>query len=345
MAALPAHERQLNLILALQHTRFGLTKRRILETVAGYAEDQRAGVQPASLERRFERDKDALRRLGIEVIAADDPSAPGDNQLIRYHISEQDSSLPDDLDDESLSLITAAVVLLGTLDQQQVSGVRARARALGAPRQPLEPGLLPELAVYEPNLRIVQQGVLTGTPLEFAYHTQHHAQALPRLVIPVSVLLFHGRWYLHAVDVPLAEPRTFLLQRIVGLVREADAATQATQHTWAQARDVAGRHDPAGWAQAARDGLDELWRVNVAELEVRPASEASVRLADALEATGDGRFLMHYTDAGLLADELAGFGADVLVLAPASLRQAVIDRLRRVSGDHAPVAQTREASA
>lgn len=343
MAALPAHERQLNLILALQHTRFGLTKRRILETVAGYAEEQRAGAQPASLDRKFERDKEALRKLGIEVIATDDPSAPGDNQLIRYHISEQDSSLPDDLDDESLSLITAATVLLGTLDQQQVSGVRARARALGAPRQPLEPGILPELAVYEPNLHLVQQSVLTRAPLEFEYHTQHHVDALTRLVIPVAVLLFHGRWYLHAVDVPLAQPRTFLLQRMVGLVRAADVSAAAPDTSWASAREIADRCDQSAWAKAARDGLDEQWKTNVAELDVRPATEASVRLADQLEAIGDGLFQMHYTDAGLLADELAGFGADVLVHSPAALRQGVIDRLHRLAADHAAPAEGSEA--
>ena len=43
---------------------------------------------------------------------------------------------------------------------------------------------------------------------------------------------------------------------------------------------------------------------------------------------------LHYSDADLLADELAGFGPEVLVLGPESLRGAVRDRLLRTEADH-----------
>jgi proteasome accessory factor B len=58
--------------------------------------------------------------------------------------------------------------------------------------------------------------------------------------------------------------------------------------------------------------------------------------------SGDGAVLrLHYSDLALLADELGGFGPEVEVLAPATLREAVRDRLVRVGSDHGAAAPAR----
>ncbi len=54
-----------------------------------------------------------------------------------------------------------------------------------------------------------------------------------------------------------------------------------------------------------------------------------------MSSSGEARTLaLHYVDEAILADELAGFGPEVLVLSPTSLRDAVIERLERTVRDH-----------
>ncbi len=93
---------------------------------------------------------------------------------------------------------------------------------------------------------------------------------------------------------------------------------------------------PAGdHAAEALAGLEEVWQRNVAELRVVPGSDAATRLAnrDGANVTGE-HAVLHFVDVDILADELSGFGPEVLVLSPPALRDAVIDRLRGVVAAH-----------
>ena len=47
-----------------------------------------------------------------------------------------------------------------------------------------------------------------------------------------------------------------------------------------------------------------------------------------------GELELHYSDVNIFADELAGFGPEVLVIGPPELRAAVIARLERTAADH-----------
>jgi proteasome accessory factor B len=46
------------------------------------------------------------------------------------------------------------------------------------------------------------------------------------------------------------------------------------------------------------------------------------------------RLTLHYADLNILADELAGYGPEVLVMAPPELRDAVRQRLERTAQAH-----------
>lgn len=350
-----AEERLLNLVLALQDTRFGMTKREILETVAGYAEDVRRGTAtPAALERRFERDKATLRDRGIELIASDDPAAPGDNQRTRYHIDTRGYALPEDLvlDDEDLGLIAAAAVLLSSFDVAGGRHIDTRARALTGretdrPAEPTVDGLL-DLVVHEPDLQPLQRAALDHTIMRFDYHTADHDTATTRTVLPVAVVLRDGRWHAHAIDLDRlaadARPatRTFLLQRIT---RRAAPAADVDPALAARARAAAAVHDPDDWAARALAELDRVRAAQWVVVAVCPGSEAAVRLGDRLEpAPADPSagadpavpwYTLHTTDLDLLADELAGYGDEVQALAPLGFRERVHHKLQRLIDDHA----------
>ena len=105
-----------------------------------------------------------------------------------------------------------------------------------------------------------------------------------------------------------------------------------------------GRAAPARPGDHAADalaGLEQVWERGIAEVEVRRGTDASTRLTnrrgtESLSSDDEVEHLrLHFVDLAILADELAGFGPEVLVLAPADLRAAVIERLERTSTEHA----------
>ena len=82
-----------------------------------------------------------------------------------------------------------------------------------------------------------------------------------------------------------------------------------------------------------------MWNAHTAVVEVQPGSDAATRLhkrrGTVAEDGGDQLLRLHYSDVNIFADELAGFGPEVLVISPPELRSAVRERLSRTVADHA----------
>ncbi|WP_274668229.1 YafY family protein [Demequina sp. B12] len=97
MAKVTPEERLLNLIIALMHAGVRMTKDDIRARVAGYEaedsawDDETAKRRKATFERMFERDKDALRKLGVPVVTVRS-HAHGDD--IGYRIDPDQATLP-----------------------------------------------------------------------------------------------------------------------------------------------------------------------------------------------------------------------------------------------------------
>jgi proteasome accessory factor B len=147
---------------------------------------------------------------------------------------------------------------------------------------------------------------------------------------------YQGRWHLSAEEVTPGTQasgevsgahKTFLLRRIVGPVELGKPAPAR----------------PGDHAAAALAGLEEVWERGVAEIEVARGSDAATRLSNrrGTERLGPAatdpqaeRLKLHFVDLDIVADELAGFGPEVLVVGPDELRDAVVDRLERTVRDH-----------
>jgi proteasome accessory factor B len=114
--------------------------------------------------------------------------------------------------------------------------------------------------------------------------------------------------------------KMFLLRRIVGPVAAGKAAPAR----------------PGDHTADAVAGLEDVWRRGVADVEVVSDTDAATRLTNRrdTEPLGDNRLRLHFVDLAILADELAGFGPEVLVLSPPELRDAVIERLEKVEAEH-----------
>jgi proteasome accessory factor B len=131
---------------------------------------------------------------------------------------------------------------------------------------------------------------------------------------------WHGRWYLVGMDLDRGAARVFRLSRVVGTPK---------------ATGPAGAFEPP-------EGLDLTEVVagqvtgeeQLVVVRARPGTAIGLRrYATPLGPADDGddRLELRTTEPGRLADQLAACGSDVLVEAPAEMRDAVVARLTRLA--------------
>lgn len=310
-------------MLALVATESGLTKTEILSSVRGYAQRYVAGGDNANLERQFERDKDDIRELGVPLETIEPLGEPGDNHNLRYRIPKGAYDLPEDVrfDSDELALLGLAAMAWreGSLSAESRRAL-VKLRALGIAADEPILGYAPRLRLRDAAFEPLQQAIDRRQLVRFDYLKPGEDRARAREVIPLALVQYEGRWHLTAEDLSTGASRTFLLRRIVGKVSAGRAAPERP-----------GDHVSRSLAE-----LDEVWARGVADIEVRAGSDAAVRLAHrrGTAEIAPGILRVHYVDLAILADELASFGPEVLVVEPAELRSAVIERLQRTVSDH-----------
>jgi len=334
---IPPEERQFSLVLALLATEQGLTKDQILSTVDGYAQRYTPHGDNSNLERQFERDKDALRELGLPLETVDAPGEPGNNQLQSYRIPKGDYDLPEDLTftptELSLLQLAGAVWREGSL-----SGDSRRAliklQALGVEPDGTMLGFAPRLRPLEPAFVPLTQAIERHEVVSFPYLRPGRTTSRAHTIKPLAVYQFRGRWLFTGLD-HTDRPLTFLLSRIVGEVKP-------TRETFSP--------PPGDQAAHAVAELQRHWERHTATVRVDPGTDAAVRLGKRYGSGDPGETLLvvHYSDLALLADELAGYGPEAYVIEPEPLRQAVVSRLEATKWAHedaAPVAAARGGAA
>ena len=323
-ARVPVEERLFSLVLALLATESGLTKSEILSTVQGYRQRFSRSGDNANLERQFERDKDDIRELGVPLETIDSPGQVGNNQNLRYRIPRGAYELPSDIsfsaEETALLGLAAMVWREGSLSAESRRAI-VKLRSLGVSTDEPVLGYAPRLRVRDAAFEPLRSALDKHQIVRFSYLKPGEAQARIRTVAPLALVQHQGRWHLHAVEPDTGATKTFLLRRIVSPVA-------ATAKTFVP--------DGADQTQAALRELEQVWESHSIEIEVMPDSDAATRLHKRRGTTvaASGNLLLHYSDANIVADELAGYGPEVLVVAPPALRDAVSARLRLVAADH-----------
>ncbi|MGV8885118.1 MAG: helix-turn-helix transcriptional regulator [Microbacteriaceae bacterium] len=325
----PVEERLFSLVLALLATENGLTKTEILSTVQGYRQAFTTSGDNANLERKFERDKDDIRELGVPLETVQAPGDPGNNQNLRYRIPRGAYELPTDIsfsaEETTLLNLAAMVWREGSLSAESRRAL-LKLRSLGVTADEPIIGYAPRLRVRDAAFEPLNTALGRAAIVRFAYLKPGEAEARVRTVAPLALVQHQGRWHLFAQEPGTAVTKTFLLRRIVGAVVTTGETCEAPG-------------DDAS-ARALRE-LDEVWARNIAVVEVEPGSDAATRLNKrrgtmvAASASPQRDVLeLHYSDANIFADELAGFGPEVLVHSPETLRDAVRARLETTAADH-----------
>ncbi|MDU0368664.1 WYL domain-containing protein [Microbacterium sp. KSW4-17] len=315
-------ERLVNLVVALMATEQGLTKDTILSSVAGYREQLDAGSSKDALEKMFERDKDNLRGLGVPIETIGNRTDPDDLREARYRVPTAEYALPVDISfsPAEIALLNIAGGVWGSesLSVDARSGLR-KIRALGiAVDEPII-GYAPRIRVRDASFGALQRAIEQCRTVTFTYLRPGDAQPRERRLRPLALVEYEARWHVYGFDVNVGADRTFLLSRIVSDVT-------VTREKFPPAlREGAG--------ERALRGLDDVAARQRALLEVHPGTEAALRLARRAEEAPQG-IVVPYVDLHVFADELASYGPEVRVVAPADLRTEVVRRLRATLERH-----------
>ncbi|WGD36218.1 WYL domain-containing protein [Lysinibacter sp. HNR] len=328
--SVPTENRLFSVVLALVASRNGLTKQQILSSVYGYAERFVPGANNASLERQFERDKDSIRELGIPLETIDAPEEPGNNQLTRYQIRKEGYQVPPglsfDAHERALLALASTVWREGSLSAESRRSLM-KLSSLGVDSDDSLLGYSPRVHTRDASFGALLRAVETQQQVTFDY-ARPGEKAYARTVVPLALVSFSSRWHLFSFDIRLHSPRTFLLSRIVSTVRVSNLLTSFIPD------------NTVDYATEALTQLRELARKNVARVRVQVNTDASARLqaravpdtdaqVPALDTNGYHTIIIGSVDNTLLADELAGYGPDVIVDSPSHLRVAVRDQLQR----------------
>jgi proteasome accessory factor B len=318
-------ERLVNLVIALLGTRQYLTAARIRATVPGYEADDGTARADEAFKRMFERDKAELREMGV-------PLETGRTSVFDtedgYRIARADYELPEiTLTGEEAAAVGLALRLWESAqlaDAAHGALVKLKAAGIDVDTSRAIP-LQPRLDAGEPAFEPCYAAARDRRQLQFDYRRPDEEAPTRRHVQPWGVVAWHGRWYLVGFDLDRQAPRQFRLSRIVGLPKPIGPAA-----AFEPPADV----DLAGVVAGQVGGEEQLVVVRA-----RPGTAIGLRRhATPLGPADDGddRLELRTTEIGRLADEIAAYGADVLVEAPAEMRQAVVTRLTRLAAMGAP---------
>ena len=309
-------ERLLSLVVCLLSTGKYLSAGQIREAVPGYPESFDA------FKRMFERDKDELRELGIPLetgVSATPDEEPG------YRIPRQAYGLPEIRlePDEAAVLGLAARAWRRAELAGAAAGALLKLRAAGIDaEETTQPGIEPRLQTGEAAFGPLWEAVRDRRPVSFSYRAVGRSSSQQRQLQPWGVVNRHGRWYVAGLDTDRGETRVFRLSRIDGPVTFCGPAGSVTVPDGADVRELVREWDTEGPRRTAvlqvRQGAGYGLRRGASA--VRPAPQRA----------GWDLVEVPFSDVGWYSEQLASFGADVVVIEPADLRDAVIGRLKGV---------------
>jgi proteasome accessory factor B len=314
-------ERLLNLLITLLVSRTYVSKERLREVVEPYRE---AGDE--AFEKMFERDKEELRSLGIPIEVGYVDRAFEDEP--GYRVERSAFELPEiDLAPEEAAVIGLAARVwqhAGLAAATSDALVKLKAAGVTVDRTALDV-VQPTLNAEEPSFEPLWDATRTRTPVRFDYRTSSGTGPTTRHLQPWGVVSYRGRWYVTGHDTDRGEPRVFRLSRVQGDVRadgkpgsfEVPPGTDLRAVTQSLAPRPADRSARVLVRRGAAHGLRR---------HAQPAADQN-GVPDGWE-----RLEATYGASDAFADEVLGYGADVVVETPPDVREFVVRRLREAAG-------------
>lgn len=291
-------ERLINLVAALLAAERPLDREELRERVPGYAEDD------ATFRRAFERDKDALREMGIPLTLEKVDPTNADSP-IGYRIPKEDYYLADpELAPDELAALHVAVT---TVRLEGSEGASALWK-LGGAASP-NPDMVAALPGSE-HLAALFGAVAESRTVTFGYRDEE------RTVDPYRLAFRNGNWYLAGFDRDRQAERSFRLDRVT----TPPVAGPAGAFERPPARST---RPPAPWEMGDEDEVRVRVLVDVdqADRAVGEVGEDAV-----VERRPDGAVVveLRVTNRAALRSWVLGFLDRAELLEPAGMRAELV---------------------
>lgn len=313
-------ERLINLIAALLETPRPLTAEDIRDQVAGYDQPNHEAFR-----RAFERDKEALRSMGIpvEVVpSSQDPFAA--DVLDGYLIPKERYYLPQiDLEPEELAALRlAADAVLGGAEEGRAGLLKMSmgtpSASIGAPRTAWGA----DVSAEQPLLVPLYVALLERSPVRFSYRAASGEESERRVSI-YALLHRRGNWYVVGWDETRSDVRSFKVSRICSSIDPLEGSYEvphgfdAGQHLSKEAYEIGG--DPGAEARVRFSPSLAWWaEQNLSKAERRELDSG------ALEIT------LPAANPEALVSWVLGFAGEVELIGPQEVREALRDHLAPV---------------
>ncbi len=313
----------MNLVIALLSTRTFITADRIREIVSGYSGD----ASDEAFSRMFERDKNELRDLGIPLETGRESLA---DPVEGYRISREAYALPAvKLTADEAAAVAVATQLWESPELVNVTqGAVLKLRAAGIDIAAVDTDIaitstaaLPGLRGSEEVLGMLLSAIDSGHVVQFPHRPSRTEPYVLRTVEPWGVVTDKGRWYLVGHDRDRDAVRTFRLSRIGAEVTPIGEPGVVSRPDGVNLREIVDRV-VGDWPGA---GQATVWVADGRATALRRRATAGG--ARTLGSRAGEELTLNIDMFDRLAREIAGYGADAVVLGPASLRRDVIARL------------------
>jgi proteasome accessory factor B len=307
-------ERLVNLIAALLETRRPMTAADIRSRIAGYDQDNHEAFR-----RAFERDKEALRAMGIPVELHRLDEALGE-AAEGYIIPKERYYLPD-LElapDELAALRIAAETVLGAADAAEAGLMKLTLDSPDAPSQ--GPRLVwgADLAAEQPLLSPLYSALFERTPVAFDYVRAGEDDPARREVEPYRLLHRRGHWYVVGRDRDRAAVRAFKLSRIRSPVEPLDGTYDVPDDF------DATEHLGEGW----EIGTEPTTAVVRFDADMRWWAERNLAEGHKTEASGGALDVeMPVSNVDALVSWALGFGDRIEIRRPEEARRRLLSHL------------------
>lgn len=328
--ALGKPERLFNLTCTLLYAADGLTKKQILQTVRGYDNEYKVGGNNSTLERKFERDKDDLRELGIRIEVEIPKIDDENNQVTTYQIRRESFSWPIDvkLTPRQLALLNLAAEAWagGSLSSDASRGI-TKLRALGVVGQSSDIiGISPKIHTFEPSFKDIDFAIAESQIIQFDYRNPKSGDIETRTLQPWLMRQIAGGWLVLGFDETRKASRNFMLRRIVSKISVVNEGKEVKSFEMPEQAII---------DEAIKD-LDEHAKSQVAILRVTQGSEAWFRYElDLVKGKKDELLEINYHDLYVLAEQLREYADQILVVEPKELATLVELSFRKVADLHA----------
>lgn len=310
-------ERLINLTMALLASRRFMPKSEIFRRVAGYE------GAPEAMERMFERDKDELRGMGIEIeVASHDPFFEDE---VGYRISAERYRMKPNFNARELGLLSVALAVVGGDLDSRRTNIAQRLNSLNiTPINPEEIYLFSPRTI-EGSLIDITQAIASRSEIRFEYQKSGSQQPENRRVNPLGLGGWRGDWYLVGEDLSRSDIRVFKVGRITSSI-EVDRKRSAYEI-------------PEDFR--VRDYLIMIKNPEfIAEIKIRNGIGKSLmaKYANQINTLGeDGDWLrlnISFEDIQEAYEAISAYGQNIEVEKPQELRIMMADKFETIARNH-----------